>query len=250
LPRLFYKGMTMKLLMIFALQTLLTLNAQTVIVNLSSDDVYVARQYYTDGSSSISAGEYNLPVYSPAGWYHRGWKKIEPGEGYTADSTVLFLKYSESRPITYSDLDTTFGYVKHGDSFTGDDGFLARANQQQSGQQMRDRGFEGVNFMKFKDGVYRVSGDRSYELETKEFDVNHESRSIQFLRAQYDVPGKLVHHEFTQTESKWTKDISWRVSESAVSLGGYIEGRQVRIGGPREPAKFKGRLKIWYTTRR
>jgi hypothetical protein len=209
--------------------------ADTTFVNLADHDIRVARWFYTDGNS----GNYNEP-----GWVFKGWTVVESGDAWVTDSKYLYIENRETdREIVYSNLKESTGYVKSGTPF---EGFLPRGGDADS--RLIDKGYKRVTFREFNDQTYIIPGD-SYRLATKDIPFAYESRSVQFLREKFEVPGKVVDINYTQNY-RGTKDIKWKIDGRAVFLNGSIEGKQTQAFGAREKGYYNGTLTVRYIARK
>lgn len=223
-------------ILIIALQH--STSAQTVFVNCSDTNVFVARETY--GVFSSRTGP-DLTAVIPETVTYSGWTKIEPGASLSVKPGRYFLR-SGGKPLSWPSLKRSVGYVQK-EQFREElppRGQLRVAAE----RKLAGRGFERVEFLEFKASVYKTGSD--FRIVEKKFPVDFSSRSAQFLNERFHVPGRVAWHT-RSIETKWARDIEFSEQSDYVWLGGSIEGKQARPFGPREPGYVRGSLTIHYT---
>lgn len=213
----------------------------TTITNLSSDQVSVA-VYRHQAYSSNSGG---LAVVTPEGFVFTGWYNLAPGETLNQGAGWKYVERN-GRAVTWSSLDTSTGIIRNGQRFSE---LLSRSNFSADLAKAVDRGFERTEFMKFTDGHFNITGDNAYEIITKTFQFDDESRSIKFIGNQFRVDGHIV--DYSVSANNHRASISWSANEKngVVSYSGSIEGKQSTPFAARDKAYYSGSVKVRYTRR-
>lgn len=219
-------------------------SSRTVFINLSDNTVHLARRSYASARSGISEAPGNtsgLAWFDAPGWRQSGWSEIRPGETLVVAPGNYLLR-KRGRDLTWNGLDRMSGWAKPNRFELG-----PTKTENKTAQEIQQLGYERVHYQTFPAGVYRISGE-AYRLERKSFNFNFRGLGVKFIVEAFRVPGRVAYYDH-DAESRWAKSISWRQGESVVQLNGSVEGRQVRLFGPREPGYYRGNVTVYYTVR-
>lgn len=205
-------------------------NAATF-VNLSDKPVYVARATYRPYSSQ--------PDVTPAGYLYSGWTKIAPGGVARISAGWLYVESAGSR-INWNNLKSKNGVIKT-PSFPS--AFVSSA---QDIAKLEKQGYRRATYQYFPEGNYKIDGT-AYRMRTVVHPFGEESRSLKFISNRFRPGGRIVDYSVNYSSRRWA-DVKWGIQNDGAGIyyGGSIQGRQVRLGGPREPANFKGKVTIRY----
>lgn len=224
-----------------------------IFVNLSDTTVWIARytfQRYRPARSSIPAGDYNLPAAQPeqpAGWRFEGWWTLRPGDAKTfsvGEGGWFYLENSRN-PVTWSGRKKSPGYVRNPKAFNT---FISKSGWSTETRRLVRQGYRKVNFQYFTAGRWTVSGS-AYRVVRKEFSFRIRSRDPKYKTLYFRVPGHVV--DYAYSARKWrAENVSWYKQDTSIKLMAYVSGKQKRIGGPREPGYYQGKLTVYYTVRR
>lgn len=207
-------------------------------INLSTDNVYVARYRYNSGSSSSGGEGYRLPVVTPASWTFEGWWKIEPGDTRTMNAGHYYLEKNGNR-ISWKNLDNSSGFVKSGKF----EGSVVKGEWSEGARALKRKGFKEVQFQDFTDGNYTISGD-GYSLWEKTFSFDYSSRAKKHQSASFKVPGEVAYY-YVKDSSRWASPL-WDNGDRHVLLKVNIQGYQRKPFGAREPGYYRGTLTVKY----
>jgi hypothetical protein len=224
-----------------------------IFVNLSNRDVQVARYYYQahrGASTSAPAGDYRLPVVQeekPEGWWFKGWWSMAPGESlyFDIDEGFHFHVKNADGPLTWSDLDTSTGYI---DPYQKFEAFVSKADFDSDIEQIMGQGFQTAQFQTFSSGQYTIGGD-AYEIVSQEFPFDISSRAPKSEVLTFEVPGNIVDYGIDY-ESWRASAAEWRQkSHTLIELSVTVSGAQTSFGGARKPGYYRGTVTIYYTQR-
>ncbi len=213
----------------------------TTITNLSSDTVSVAAYSYQPFSSN-SGG---LAVITPEGFHFGGWYNIGPGETLEQSAGWKYVERNGDA-VTWGSLENSNGVVRNGSRFAE---FLSKQSYNQDKAKLIAKGFKSVDYQKFTDGHFNITGDRAYEIVTQTFNFDDESRSIKFIANQFKVGGHIVDYDISANNHR--ASVEWKVDRKAgtLSYNGSIEGKQPTPFGARDKAYYSGSVKVRYTRR-
>lgn len=212
-------------------------SAQTRFVNLSRDQVHIAKYSFIPYSSRSG----DLTVVQPAGWAFSGWYTVKPGESIKLSGSHFHVRNKTGR-INWKDLKESDGFIKRGSKFNA---FVGKGTWNQDASRLLRNGYTKVKFQTFGKGPYKIG--RDYRVVSRKFTYDLSSRSIKFHMKKFEVPGKVVDFKYNAT--KRGSSMSWTQGKTAVSLTGSTEGAQHRPFGPREPGYYKGSVTVYYTVR-
>ncbi len=220
-------------------------NAQARFINLSDENVYLARWTYTPYSSN-SGG---LTVITPAGWNFTGWYSVPPGTSREFEAGDYYVEGSRRGPITWSNLSTSWGLIKDGgEKFSA---FLpkyedrAGTSQNDKLRELLRTGHREVDYQTFGDANWKISGN-AYRLRNTSFNFNFSSRAPTLQSQSFQVPGQAAFVHITSSKHWGATNIRWRTDGKYAFVRLWTEGAQKRPFGPREPGYYRGRVKVYY----
>ncbi len=228
-------------------------SSDAIFVNLSDSTVWIARYTYLQyraARSSIKAGDYNLPAAQPEqpeGWQFEGWWAMNPGESktFSVGQGGWFYLENSRNPLIWSNRKKSPGYVRNPKAFNT---FISKAGWSTESRGLVHQGYKKVDFQYFTPGQWTISGN-AYRVVQKEFPFSIRSRDPKYDTVYFNVPGQVVDYAYN-SKSWRAENVEWRKESSRIRLMAYVSGKQKRVGGPREPGYYSGKVTVYYTIRK
>lgn len=207
----------------------------TTFINLSDKTVYLARADYEPYSSQ--------PDVTPARYSFRGWNRVAPGAVVRVSQGWMYVKNSRGQGLSWPKLNKMTGVIKNG---RFNNAYVAKRDSRRDLDRLVRQGYRKATYQYFGNGTYTISGS-AFRIVKREYNFSHESRSLKFLSQRYRPGGAVAGYSIRYSDNKWA-NVKWGIQNDGLGVyyGGSIEGKQVRTFGPREPAKFKGKVIVHY----
>jgi len=201
---------------------------QAVFVNLSDEDVYLAKAVY----QAATAGQGD-------GWRFSGWWKI-PGGGVVRQEPGFFYLNNKASQVKWDNREESGGLIS-GDKF---DRFVP------TGSIGRDppEGYRFATFQKMDDGIWNISGN-AYKLNKQTIPFEFKSEVQKPHDKDYTMAGTVYGFELSGEESKRASKVSWEPRGD--KLHAHVGTGQLGVDVyPDLPGFYRGKVTVYYVERK
>ena len=217
-------------------------HCDTVIVNLTSGDVFVAGI-----NRHVPRGPGSGPPYNT----FDGWLRIIPGRSGHFSSGYLHLQDAQGKDIEFPGLRVQNGLVKEREEFharvpSGDKNSVEREFRE-----LLSQGFRVTPYQQFKDEPYFIQGD-AFRVEQRTERFGFSSRNQKSRTQTFPVPGTIVFHRVQVLDDQGAQKMAWRANENKLTVSATTAGNSEIIDADdRYPVgNYKGTVTIWFTNPR
>lgn len=219
---------------------------KVTVANLTGSNIWVSYGTYLPYKSSAG----NLQVVVPASITYIGWFKIEPGKSMNFPANAWFYVEQNQKRVYWSNKAETRGVIRH----TKFDHVSIRYSNTTVPVAYTDsingwvgKGYQIRTYQKMPVGFYEVTGN-GYRVYSRSYQFDFGSRDYQTHRQCFDVPGNVVHYDYSVQRKHGPADI-WDEFSNRVCLTVMTHGTAPHIGAARDRGYYRGSVTIYYTVR-